>query len=355
MVLMSSKVFPDYLEGKMTDKQIYECTTNDGVVVYISYGEKRTSTAGLVCKNYDLETDENIISELAFNMPLETSATQRAATDLYNAMCAIVEMTTIRYEDAPHALVGEIQTLVRKGEVVTLTRAPRTVTQPSLPDSVFDKSYNLPPEIIKGTPYTPTPTQKVQALRLWLQNGKNIAVFGDTGTGKTALMRSVVAGLGVETNVLLVNAESISYLRQAPSLLTEAGGTNRLLVWLDEGQHGLEGAPYDTLLQLMEGNEKHENVVFALSLNMSLKEAQEKYGPLFRAGRTDITVELRHLTTPQAAELSVQIQRHFPDLSKDASKLSKVTATGKVSLADVWGCFSQKSVLDNVLKLYSRG
>lgn len=215
-----------------------------------------------------------------------------------------------------------------------------------LPNTLVNASYAQMKEFhIDGAKYENIPMGSFvdQELRPSLEEGKNIVITGGTGTGKTQLIKHIVAGLH-GFSLMYLNSTSLQYVVENPDLLVRAKSRGKLAVVFDEAQ-ALSSEALHSLLQLMEGNASIEGVSYILGLNTEKPDEM-----LVRPGRAKHVVRLTQLSKNMARSCCSAIKDFMPGKEIDQAKLNAMLLPKEptFTLAQVWDCMVDKGRTEKV-------
>ena len=182
-----------------------------------------------------------------------------------------------------------------------------------------------------------------------LLSGKNILLLGGTGSGKSVLATNIVAGLlAHKVAVLRLDYTTLTNITssQGRSALydfaadLQAEKIDKLIMFVDEGQRIANSAQLTPLLEFMEGLALSHVQVSVLG---ALSQKKSQLDPaLVREGRAHTIVELSELRAAKIKAAARYIGNNY-QLVLNTDQLKKLEAAGKATLAQVWGCFQEKS------------
>lgn len=219
-----------------------------------------------------------------------------------------------------------------------------------LPNALVRASYApLREAYVAGVKYENVPmAERVDGeLRPAVASGKSIVIQGGHGTGKTQLIKHIVAGLE-NFSLMFLNTTSLQYVVENPSLIVTAKGSGKLAIVFDEAQ-ALSDEARHHLLQLMEGNQSINGVSFILGLNASSPDPA-----LIRDGRVAHVVHLTQLSSNAARNTCLAIKNYKPELEINQAKLNLLVAQKEptFTLAQVWACMQERGAIEDVEKVY---
>lgn len=335
---------------KSSKEELYEITYK-GTKLRMSFNSRLVKTVELINDNY--KPSDAPETRIGYNFQIvlpmsEDPGVKEAMIEIYDQFMDVLKLSKVSFDNSTGGNLQSIYHVVLNGLQADLDqRMGQTISV--VPKQLINASYApLPELIVNGVKYKDVPMgdRIVQEFRPALEDGKNIAIIGATGTGKTQLINAIVAGM--DCNLLFLNATSLDYVVKNPTLLDQAKIDGKLIVAFDEAQ-SLDPASLHALLQLMEGNQKSEGVSFILGLNTETPDPA-----LIRPGRIDYLVKLTQLSKTAARNICKTYTDIHPEIETDQAKLNTMLIPEpNFTLADVYSCLGKASKMKQLHKAYS--
>lgn len=204
-----------------------------------------------------------------------------------------------------------------------------------------------------------------EVIAMSLQDGKNICVYGDAGTGKTVLCTSTLVALSKTNPVLVLDATSFLAILNNPQAVGQitsqfGGRKEKLIIYVDE---------YDGVLaNLFENDEKTEKLSAILSsldgpINAGWNAAflctsnKDIYGyPEVLHRRFQSLLTMPKLNKMEAVRVASFIMNNIEEgkFFDDKSFQELVSRQDSISLSDVFKFLASKAIEDKINKFISK-
>lgn len=340
------------MNGKsdLSDIGVTEVVTEEyeysGAKFLLQYQMSNFETTRIKNDNYELSTEPTtkILDNCRINFDTTVSEEVRQKfVNLYQVFVNEYHQASI--EEQP-IVIGKLSSIYTIGVVNGVPQLiPQEVKQgAAIPSPVLNASYKFPDIKINTKTFCPPPMVRVDGFRRLIESGKNIALEGQNGTGKTRLLDHIAVGLPANFSLLYLHADTLSHVVANPELIKSARGVGRLAVIFDEAQF-LSEERLAALLQLMDGNLTVERVSFMIGLS------QEGDSALRR--RVYDYVKLEQPSEGMALTLKAAIRSSHPELSmNNENGYDQLAKSGKFTIADLWNFFGPKDMVSDLVKIY---
>ena len=338
----------DVLQPGTHEQVMYTCKYAD-ITFLISCRTSVLPTEQLRNDNYELDGTQPftpVITSCKMAVPMGVEGENRQKiSDLYSVFMNEYEIAAVEVV-AP--VVGKLTDIFRIAlndqgvpGIIKLVSKPTS----QIPTDILNASYKMPAITINTKTFDPPPVVRAQGLTNLVTSGKNIALKGGPGTGKTRLLDHIAMGLPAEFRLLYLNIQGLRWAVENPNLIHQARGVGKLVVIFDEAQLLPQDAMSD-LLQLIDGNMTEKDVTFMLALSQGIDEALRR--------RIYEFVELEQPTTAMALNLKKAIRNAHPELSMHNERgYDDLAKTGKFTISNLWDFFGPRDMVADLVKLYN--